>query len=97
MDKFVLKLYVTGQTSKSQRANANLRQICKEELGDRYELTIVDILENPQLAEEEKIIVTPTLVKESPKPTRRIIGDLSDAERVLQELDFPQTTESVNR
>ena len=88
MSGFVLKLYVTGMTPRAERAVANLRRICAEELDDRYELVIIDVLENPQLAEDEKILATPTLIKELPRPVRRIIGDLSDKERVLLGLDL---------
>src|SRR5436309_12639118 len=87
-NKYLLKLYVTGQTPRSQRAVANLRRICEEELHGQYELVIIDVLERPQLAEDEKILATPTLVKELPIPIRRIIGDLSDTERVLLGLDL---------
>ncbi len=88
MNKFLLKLYVTGDTPRAERAVANLRQICETELHDQYELIIVDVLENPQLAEKEKIMVTPTLVKELPPPRRRIIGDLTDTARVLLGLNL---------
>ena len=86
--KFILKLYVLGQTPRSQVAIDNLRRICEQGLEGKYEIVIVDILENPQLAEDEKIIATPTLVKELPAPLRRVIGDLSDAEKVLLGLDL---------
>ena len=88
MVKNKLTLYVTGQTSKSQRAIANMHRICEEELNGQYELVIVDVLERPQLAEHEKILATPTLIKELPLPLRRIIGDLSDADKVLLGLDL---------
>ena len=88
MHKFLLKLYVTGRTPRSQQAIANLRRICEEDLGGQYEMEIIDILERPQLAEDEKILATPTLVKELPIPMRRIIGDLSNSERVLLGLDL---------
>jgi len=88
MHKFLLKLYVSGQTPRSQRAIANLQRICAEALSDQYEMVVIDILERPQLAEDEKIMATPTLVKELPKPVRRIIGDLSDLEMVLLGLDL---------
>jgi len=93
MNKFLLKLYVTGDTPRAERAIANLRQICDRELKGQYELIIVDVLENPQLAEEEKIMVTPTLVKELPPPRRRIIGDLTDTARVLLGLNLEYSTE----
>lgn len=85
---YVLTLYVTGRTVRSQQAIANLKGICDEELDGRYALRIIDVLERPQLAEDEKIMATPTLVRELPPPLRRIIGDLSDRERVLVGLDL---------
>ena len=88
MSKFVLKLYVTGKTPRSERAIANLRRICDDELGGRYEMQVMDVIEHPQLAEDEKILATPTLIKEIPPPLRRIIGDLSDKEKVLLGLDL---------
>ncbi len=88
MDKYVLKLYITGHTTRSQYAVENLRTICETELKGQYELIIIDILEHPQLAEDERILATPTLIKEVPPPLRRIIGDLSDVERVLFGLDL---------
>lgn len=88
MEKYVIKLYVTGQTPRAQFAIGNLRRICEQELGGRYELVVIDVLERPQLAEDEKILATPTVVKELPAPIRRIIGDLSDTERVLLGLDL---------
>jgi circadian clock protein KaiB len=88
MHKLHLKLYITGHTSKSQRALANLRKIFHALLDIDYELTIVDVLENPELADEEHILATPTLIKVLPLPSRRLIGDLSDTERVLMELEL---------
>ena len=86
--KYVLKLYVTGKTPRSERAIANLRRICDADLSGCYDLTIIDVLERPQLAEDEKILATPTLIKELPPPLRRIIGDLSEKESVLLGLDL---------
>ena len=88
MIEFKLTLYITGQTPRSGRAIANLRKICEEGLCGKYELTIVDVLEQPQLAENERILATPTLIKELPQPVRRIIGDLSNKEKVLLGLDL---------
>lgn len=88
MNKYLLKLYVTGKTPRSEKAIANLRQICEQELANQYEMIIIDVLERPQLAEEEKILATPTLIKQLPPPLRRIIGDLSDKEKVLLGLDL---------
>ena len=85
---YLLKLYVTGQTPRSLAAIANLRRICQEELNGSYEMVVIDVLERPQLAEDEKILATPTVVKELPTPMRRIIGDLSDTEKVLLGLDL---------
>lgn len=87
-NKYLLKLYITGRTPKSEQCIANLQAICERELEGRYELRIIDVLENPQLAEDEKILATPTLIKELPPPIRRIIGDLSDTEKVLLGLDL---------
>ncbi len=92
MNKVLLKLYVTGQTPKSERAIANMRRICEEELEGQYELVIIDVLERPQLAEDEKILATPTLTKELPLPLRRIIGDLSQTDKVLLGLDIQPYT-----
>ena len=96
MKKFLLRLYVTGKTPRSERAIANLRQICEENLSGQYEMTVIDVLENPQLAEDEKIMATPTLVKNLPPPIRRIIGDLSDKEKVLLGLDMQPVETSRN-
>jgi circadian clock protein KaiB len=81
--KFVLTLYVTGSSPRADLAIANLRRICDQDLDGRYELQIVDVLEHPQVAEDEKILATPTLIKKLPPPLRRVIGDLSDKQKVL--------------
>ena len=86
--KYILKLYVTGQTTNSVKAIQNLKNILSGELKDLYELKIIDVLENPQLAEDEKILATPTLSRVLPPPVKRIIGDLSDKEKVLLGLDI---------
>lgn len=88
MDEFELRLYITGQTSRSVRAIANLQRISAEELEGRFKVVIIDVLERPQLAEDEKILATPTLIKCLPPPLRRIIGDLTDTEQVLVGLDM---------
>ena len=85
---YLLRLYVTGRTRRSEAAIRNLEAIVADELADDYELEIIDVLERPQLAEDEKIIATPTLIKELPPPVRRLIGDLSDRERLLLGLDL---------
>ena len=88
MNKYLLKLYITGQTPRSERAIANLQRICEVELGGQYEMVVIDILERPQLAEDEKILATPMLIKQLPPPLRRIIGDLSDTDKVILGLDL---------
>jgi circadian clock protein KaiB len=88
MHYYLLKLYITGNTPKSQRAIANLIEICNSQLEDQYELKIIDVLEEPELAETERILVTPTLIKQLPQPIQRIIGDLSNADKLLLGLDL---------
>ena len=83
-----LRLYVAGQTAKSVQAFANLKQICEEHLQNRYEIEIIDLLENPQLAAGDQILALPTLVRRLPEPIKKIIGDLSNTERVLVGLDL---------
>jgi circadian clock protein KaiB len=89
MDKVLLKLFITGHTPRSELAISNLQRICEERLRNHYELDIIDILEHPQLAEQEKILATPTLIRLSPPPVRRLIGDLSDTEKVIMGLNLP--------
>jgi circadian clock protein KaiB len=86
--QYVLKLYITGQTPRSLQAIENLHYTCQKVLKDQYELIIVDVLENPQMAEDDKILATPTLVKLSPPPLRRVIGDMSQTDKVLFGLDL---------
>ena len=78
-----LRLYVAGQTPRSLRAIANLRRICEEHLPGRYRIEVIDLVANPTLAKGDQIIAVPTLVRRLPEPIRKIIGDLSDTERVL--------------
>lgn len=86
--KYVLKLYVTGATRRSQKAITNLNAICEEYLQGRYDLQIVDIYQSPVLAKDADILAAPTLVKQLPLPVRRLIGDLSERGRVLVLLDL---------
>jgi circadian clock protein KaiB len=79
----VLKLYVAGQSPRSEQAIANLRHICEQALKGRCQLSIIDALEQPQLAEADKVLATPTLIKELPLPVRRVVGDLSDGDKIL--------------
>jgi len=85
---YQLRLYVAGQTAKSVLAFRNLKQICEEHLQGRYEIEIIDLLENPQLAQGDQILALPTLVRRLPEPIKKIIGDLSNTERVLVGLDL---------
>ena len=86
--QYLLRLYVVGATAGSQRAISNLRAICETELAGRYELEVIDIYQQPTLAEGDQIIAAPTLVKQLPLPIRRLVGDMSDRERVLLGLDL---------
>jgi circadian clock protein KaiB len=85
---YSLRLYVAGQTPKSALAFRNLKQICEEHLQGRYELEIIDLLTRPQLASGDQILAVPTLVRRLPEPIKKIIGDLSNTERVLVGLDL---------
>ena len=87
-EKWMLRLYVAGQTPKSVVARANLYRICEQHMPDRYHVDVIDLLENPQMAKGDQIIAIPTLVRERPTPVRKIIGDLSNTERVLIGLDI---------
>ncbi len=83
-----LRLYVAGQTPKCLQAFANLKKICEEHLAGKYRIEIVDLVKNPQLAQGDQILAIPTLVRKLPEPVRKIIGDLSNTERVLVGLDL---------
>jgi len=91
-DPWALKLYVAGQTARSLQAFANLKRICEEHLAGSYQIEVVDLLKNPQLAEGDQILAIPTLVRKLPEPVRKIIGDLSNTERVLVGLDLKAKT-----
>jgi circadian clock protein KaiB len=80
---WALRLYVAGQTPKSVAAFANLKKVCEEHLAGEYSIEVVDLLENPRLAQEDQIVAVPTLVRKLPEPVRKIIGDLADTERTL--------------
>ena len=87
-EMFDLKLYVAGQTPKAIRAFSNLRKICDEHLEGRYRIEVIDLLENPTLGQGDQILALPTLVRRLPVPIKKIIGDLSNTERVLVGLDL---------
>lgn len=91
-DAFVLRLYVAGQTPKSLLAITNIKKICEENLQGRYDLEVIDLYQQPQLAQGEQIIALPTLIKKLPLPLRRVIGDLSNTEHVLVGLDIQGKT-----
>ena len=93
-DQYNLRLYIAGQTPKASRAIENLKKICEEHLAGRYHIEVVDLLDNPQLGRGDQILALPTLVRRLPEPIKKIIGDLSDTERVLVGLDL-QPRESV--
>ncbi|WP_283743868.1 circadian clock KaiB family protein [Sideroxydans sp. CL21] len=89
---YVLRLYVAGKSPKSVNAIANIKKICEQNLQGRYELEVIDLYQQPQLAQGEQIIALPTLIRELPLPLRRIIGDMSNTERVLVGLDIQKST-----
>jgi circadian clock protein KaiB len=87
-EKYLLRLYVTGTTPKSLRAIKNIKQICEEHLSGCYELEVVDIYQRPALLEGEQVVAAPTLIKKLPAPLRRLVGDMSNVEKVLMGLDL---------
>jgi circadian clock protein KaiB len=87
-DFWDLRLYVAGQTARSMAALANLKKICEEHLAGKYKVEVIDLLANPQLARGHQILAVPTLVRQLPEPIRKIIGDLSQTDRVLVGLDI---------
>ena len=96
--KHVLRLYVTGMTPKSTLAIANVQKLCEKYLKGAYELKVIDIYQQPQLAKGEQIIATPTLIKKLPLPLRKLIGDMSDTERFLVGIDLkPKESEDIRQ
>ena len=87
-NKWTLRLYVAGHTPKAMTAYANLKKICEEHLQGSYEIEVIDLLVNPTLAKDDQILALPTLVRKLPEPVKKIIGDLSNTERVLVGLDI---------
>ena len=87
-DMWELRLYVAGQTPKSMTAFANLKKLCEEHLAGKYRIEVIDLLKNPQLAKGDQIFAIPTLVRKLPPPLKKVIGDLSNTERVLVGLDL---------
>lgn len=91
MTTYSLKLYIAGDSQRARRAIEDLERICQDELADQFTLEIIDVIENPELAESARILATPTLVKTLPEPIRRVIGDFSNAAKVLVGLDIVPT------
>src|SRR5512138_3112130 len=87
-ESYVLRLYVAGQSPRCVTAFANLKKICEERLAGQYRIEVIDLLENPKLAQGDQILAIPTLVRKLPEPVRKIIGDLSNTERVLVGLNL---------
>lgn len=96
-NRFMLRLFIAGTSSRSQRTITNLRGICADHLAGRFDLEIVDIYQQPALAEADQIVAAPTLLKLRPMPARRIIGDLSDVGRVLRGLGLPDAAPGWTR
>lgn len=94
-DRYILRLYITGSTRRSILAITNLKKICEEYLEGRYELEVIDLFQKPSLAKGDQIIAAPTLIKKLPLPFRRIIGDMSNKEKVLLGLDLREVREEV--
>jgi circadian clock protein KaiB len=92
VEQYSLRLYIAGQTPKSVSAICNLRKVCEDHLAGRFSIEIIDLLKDPQLAEGDQILAVPTLVRRLPEPLKRIIGDLSNTERVLVGLDIRETS-----
>ena len=90
-----LRLYVAGQTAKSVTAFVNLKKICEQHIPGKYHIEVIDLLKNPTLAKGDQILAIPTLVRKLPEPIRKILGDLSDTQRVLVGLDLRQTTNPI--
>ena len=88
VERYVLRLYVTGMTARATRAIENVREICDEHLNGRYDLEVIDVYQQPVLVKDEQIIAAPTLIKKLPLPLRRIVGDMSQRDRVLLGLDL---------
>ncbi len=86
--KYVLRLYISGATSRSEEAIRNIRRICEEELKGRYDLEVIDIYQQPELARKEQIIGAPTLIRKLPLPLRKLVGDMSNREKVIVGLEI---------
>ena len=96
-DKYVLRLFVSGQSPRSILAIENMRKICAEYLSERYTLEVIDIYQHPEACQQEQIVAAPTLIKVLPRPLRRIIGDLSNTEKVLVGLSLRPRTATTDK
>jgi circadian clock protein KaiB len=97
-EEWILRLYVAGQTPKSLAAFSNLKRICEEHLAGRYQIDVIDLAQNPHLANHDHIVALPTLVRKLPEPIKRIIGDLSNLQRVLVGMELhPATVSNVSQ
>lgn len=96
-ERYVLRLYIAGTTAASSRSVESLRALCETHLSGRYELSVIDVFQQPVLAKDEQIIAVPTLIKKLPVPLRRIVGDLSNEQRVLVGLDLKPRTDVATR
>ncbi|HEY4219584.1 MAG TPA: circadian clock KaiB family protein [Gemmatimonadaceae bacterium] len=95
--QYLLTLFITGSSPRADLAIANLRHVCEGELCGEYDLEIVDVLEHPERAEEAKILATPTLIKRLPPPLRRVVGDLSDKDKLLVGLELHAARKAANK
>ena len=95
MSSYKFRLFVTGETGRSRQAADNLRELCEAHVAGIYELEVIDVLDHPERAEEDRIIATPTVIRLVPVPPRRVIGDLSDLELAAIALDLPDTQDAT--
>ena len=93
MAKYEFRLYVTDETGRSRRAAENLRALCEDRLAGLYDIEVIDVLTRPDLAEEDRIIATPTAIRRAPSPPRRVIGDMSEFDLAATALDLPEPEE----
>ena len=96
MNQYLLRLFVSGETPTTRRALTNLQRVCANELHGRYQIEVIDVVENPELADQARVLATPTLIKQLPVPVRRVIGDLTNTEQVLMGLDLLHLNEPVD-
>lgn len=93
---YILRLYISGNTTRSSKAIQNIQRVCQERLAGRYELEVIDIFQQPHLAREAQIIAVPTLIRQLPLPLRKLVGDMADEKRLLHGLDILEKNEQSN-